>query len=98
MRMISLDIKMIIIEGIEALKQEPKTPQEKSEESRRVLKDFLKVFLVPTLINKFFMIYFGLNYSNSPGEGYGYGLAGTILFLIFTMARFVWKYKDIEDP
>jgi hypothetical protein len=63
-----------------------------------VLKDFLKVFLVPILVNKMFMLYFGVNYSNYPGRGYGYGLIGTILFLVFTCARFVWKYKDIEDP
>lgn len=63
-----------------------------------VLKDFLKVFLVPTLINKMFMMYFGLNYSEYPGEGYGYGLCATILFLLFTVGRFIWRYKDIEDP
>lgn len=63
-----------------------------------VLADFLKTFLVPTLVNKFFMIYFGLNYSNSPGEGYGYGLVATIAFLFFTMGRFIWKYQGIEDP
>ncbi len=65
---------------------------------KNVLADFLKAFLIPTLVNKFFMIYFGLHYSNHPGEGYGYGLVATILFLVFTMARFIWKYKDIEDP
>lgn len=63
-----------------------------------IIKDLVKVFLVPTLINKFFMLYFGLNYSNHPGEGYGYGLAATLLFLAFTVGRFLWKYKDIEDP
>lgn len=44
------------------------------------------------------MLYFGLNYSNHPGEGYGYGLAATLLFLGFTIGRFLWKYKDIQDP
>lgn len=63
-----------------------------------VLKDFIKVLIVPMLINKAFMLYFGLNYSNHPGEGYGYGLIATILFLFFTVGRFVWKYKDVEDP
>ncbi|MEZ0393197.1 MAG: hypothetical protein ACAH59_13330 [Pseudobdellovibrionaceae bacterium] len=66
--------------------------------SSAVLKDFLKVFLVPVLINKMFMLYFGLNYADQPGEGYGYGLVATILFLIFTVGRFVWKYRNIEDP
>lgn len=69
-----------------------------AEKSNEVLKDFLKVFLAPLLINKVFMLYFGLNYSNNPGEGYGYGLVATILFLLFTVGRFIWKYRNIEDP
>jgi len=63
-----------------------------------ILKDFLKVFLVPVLINKIFMLYFGLNYSQYPGEGYGYGLIASILFFLYSVFRFIWKYKDIEDP
>jgi hypothetical protein len=67
-------------------------------QSPNVLKDFLKVFLVPLLINKMFMMYFGLQYSNYPDEGYGYGLAATFAFLIFTIGRFIWKYRHIDDP
>ena len=67
-------------------------------DSKKILKDFLKVFLVPVLINKMFMMYFGLNYSNYPGEGYGYGLLATFAFLLFTVGRFIWKYRDIDDP
>lgn len=67
-------------------------------QSQTVLKDFLKVLLVPLLINKAFMLYFGLNYADHPGEGYGYGLIATILFLFFTVGRFLWKYRNIEDP
>lgn len=68
------------------------------ETKSTVIKDFLIVFLVPTLINKMLMLYFGLNYSSSPGEGYGYGLVATIIFFLLTMGRFIWKYKDTEDP
>jgi hypothetical protein len=75
------------------MNQEPR-----KETSNAVIKDLVKVFLLPTLINKFFMLYFGLNYSEHPGEGYGYGLVATLLFLAFTIGRFLWKYKDIEDP
>lgn len=64
----------------------------------QVLKDFIGVFLFPTLLNKVFMLYFGINYANNPGEGYGYGLVATIVFLFFTVSRFIWKYRHIEDP
>ncbi len=69
-----------------------------TDSSNPVLKDFLKAFLIPVLINKMFMYYFGVNYSNYPGQGYGYGLIATILFLLFTCGRLIWKYWDIEDP
>ena len=62
------------------------------------LKDFLKVFLVPTIFNKLFMLYFGLNYSEHPGEGYGYGLVATVLFLLITVGSFIWKDRNVEDP
>ncbi len=68
------------------------------KKSPNFLRDFLSVFLGPTLINTAFMLYFGLNYSDSSGEGYGYGLVATILFFLFTVGRFLWKYKDVEDP
>ena len=76
--------------------QESKTSTDKG--SKNVLSDFLKVFLVPVLINKMFMMYFGLNYSNYPGEGYGYGLIATFAFLLFSVGRFIWKYRDHDDP
>jgi hypothetical protein len=68
------------------------------DNSQAVLKDFIKTFIGPVLLNKIAMMYFGLNYSNHPGEGYGYGLLMSIGFLLFTMGMLVWKYKDIEDP
>lgn len=68
------------------------------KKSNKVILDFLKVLIIPMLVNKVFMMYFGLNYSNHPGEGYGYGLIATIIFLFITVGRFIWKYKDIEDP
>lgn len=70
----------------------------KKVEKPSVLYDFIKAFLFPTVINKALMLYFGLNYSESPGEGYGYGLLFTIFILLFLMGRFIWKYRNIEDP
>lgn len=63
-----------------------------------VLWDFLKVFLLPVVINKILMLYFGLKFTEYPGEGYGYGLIATVFILIFTMSRFLWKYRNIQDP
>lgn len=64
---------------------------------KNVLADFIKVLLIPLLINKAFLLYFGLNYSNYPGEGYGYGLVASILLLFLTMGRFLWKYRNYEE-
>lgn len=64
----------------------------------QIFKDFLRAFLLPTILNKILMLYFGLNYVEHPGEGFGYGLAASILFLLFTIGRFLWMYKDVEDP
>lgn len=69
-----------------------------SQKPNAVLKDFIRVLLVPLLLNKALMLYFGLNYSSFPGDGYGYGLAATFFFLFFTLGRFIWKYRNIEDP
>jgi hypothetical protein len=74
------------------------SPEKKTTEWNPVFVDFAKVFLVPTLINKMFMMYFGLNYSIYPGQGYGYGLIATIIFAALTLGRFLWKYRNIDDP
>lgn len=63
-----------------------------------ILVDFLRAFLVPMIPNKMVMLYFGLKYAENPGEGYGYGLAGTMVFFFIMIGRFLWKYRDIEDP
>ena len=43
------------------------------------------------------MLYFGLNYSQYPDEGYGYGLAAAMIFTLSTLGYFIWKYRDYED-
>lgn len=64
---------------------------------KAILKDFIRSFLVPTLIGKAFILYFGLKYSDNPGEGYGYGLIAAIVFMVTTLSLFVWKYRNTED-
>lgn len=62
------------------------------------LSDFLRVFLGPFLINKVLLFYFGIMYSNNPGEGYGYGVLACIFFLAVSVGRFLWIYRDVDDP
>jgi|GEM_PF-1250513 len=71
---------------------------EVAKHNPQVLKDFIKIFIIPVLLNKVFMLYFGLNYAEYPGEGYGYGLIASILFFVFSVASFLWKYRGVEDP
>ena len=75
----------------------PDTAEPKNSGSATI-RDFAKVFLVPTLLNKAFMVYFGLKFAENPGEGYGYGLIATVLFLLATMGFFLYRYWGIEDP
>ncbi len=59
--------------------------------------DFIRAVLMPTLIGKSLIMYFGLNYSEYPGEGYGYGLAASIAFTVIMLLIFIWKYRNYED-
>ncbi len=68
-----------------------------TQKSKLKLGDLILAFLMPTLFGKSLVLYFGLNYSNYPGEGYGYGLIAAIAFTLTMVARFLWKYRDYED-
>lgn len=76
---------------IELVMEEEKAP------SQKVLGQFIRAFLLPTLIGKLFILYFGLNYSEYPGEGYGIGLVISILFTVMMLGLFLWKYRHSED-
>ena len=47
----------------------------------------------PSILKTFFL-YFGLKYSEYPGEGYGYGLAITGCLSVFNIGYFLYKVKD----
>jgi len=64
---------------------------------KAILKDFIRSFLLPTLIGKAFILYFGIMLADNPGEGYGYGLIASITFMVTTLSLFVWKYRNVED-
>ncbi len=55
------------------------------------------VSLFPLLVGKSFVLYFGINYTNYPGEGYGIGLGIALAFSILMAGRFLWRYRNYED-
>lgn len=59
--------------------------------------DLAAAGLVPMLVGKIAILYFGTQYSAYPGEGWGYWLIGTICFTITMAARFLWKYRNWKD-
>ncbi len=67
------------------------------ENNQQALKPFILGFLMPTLVGKTLVVYFGLNYSEFPGDGYGYGLVAAIIFTVGNLLRLVWRYRNVED-
>lgn len=61
------------------------------------LKDLIVAFLCPMLVGKTLVMYFGLQYSSYPEQGYGYGLALSIIFTVSMLARFLWRYRNYVD-
>lgn len=53
-----------------------------------------RTLIVSMLVLKTFFLYFGLKYSEYPGEGYGYGLAITGCLSVFNIGYFLYKVKD----
>jgi hypothetical protein len=64
---------------------------------KRILtRDLMSTFLFPFILGKMSLVYFGLMYTAYPGEGYGYGLAGTIVFSLSMVVRFLWRYRHYK--
>lgn len=72
-------------------------PTPPSPNSPKTLFDFIKAFLLPTLIGKVLILYFGIHYSKYPDEGYGIGLVLSILFTLGGLTFLIWKYRNYED-
>lgn len=72
---------------------------QKSEKIKKKVPLSAIIFSVafPLIIGKCLIVYFGANYSESPGQGYGYGLFAAISFTVGMAIRFVWKYHDYSD-
>ncbi len=72
---------------------EMNVPKKKSP----VLRDLIFAFFFPTAVGKTLIFYFGVNYSNYPGRGYGTGLAISVAFTVFMVGRLLWKYRDLGE-
>lgn len=74
-------------------------PTEKRPTSKEDQKlfSYLRMFLLPTLSLKVGLLYFGLNYTQYPDEGYGYGLLIVIFLSLVNAGIFLWKnWSDAE--
>ncbi len=67
------------------------------EDSKKIFMGFLRAFLMPTLVGKILIFYFGLKYSEYPGRGYGIGLSLSIAFTLTMLGLFIWKFRNYED-
>ena len=59
-------------------------------ENRKLL-NYIRIFIVPTLALKAAVLYFGIQYSLNPDEGYGWGLLISILLTLTNFAIFLFK-------
>lgn len=73
-----------------AIDMEP--PKKKLE-----IKHLLVPFVVPLVIGKTLILYFGIRYADFKDEGYGVGLACSLAFTAFILIHFMWKYRHHGD-
>lgn len=67
------------------------------EPDHRKFLSYLRMFLLPTLFLKMGLLYFGLNYTEYPGEGYGWGLVITLILSVLNLGLFLWKNWQAEE-
>jgi hypothetical protein len=59
---------------------------------------YLRIFLIPTLVGKVLILYFGIHMALYPDRGYGYGLVASMVFLLLNFAVFLYmNYRDEEE-
>jgi hypothetical protein len=57
---------------------------------------FMRTAFVPLIFTKALVLYFGVQYSAYPGEGYGWGLLITISVTLISFAIFIYKNQSAE--
>ena len=73
------------------------TPDSRPETSTIRLGDLIWTFISPLFIGKTLVMYFGLQYSCYPDQGYGWGLLASLALTVFTLTRFIWKYRHYTE-
>ncbi len=74
-----------------------KETTDSEKKSQKMMRDFILTLILPMLVNKVFMMYFGMHYALYPGEGYGYGLVVTIFVMLGILGYLIWKYRNYND-
>ena len=82
---------------MEGLALEQKPADAKSEKKTLTASDLFLTALFPHIAGKVMLLYFGINYAERPGEGYGYGLAFAICLSVVLVARFLYRSRNYED-
>ena len=58
---------------------------------------YIRTFILPTLFLKIAILYFGLEYSSYPGEGYGWGLLAAVVASLVNFGFFLWKTRNSPE-
>jgi len=61
------------------------------------LTSFIPAFLIPIIFTKTAILYFGINWGNYPGQGYGYGFFAAILFAVCSFTFFLWRNRGYRE-
>ena len=71
---------------------------EQPKPQKRTLVAYIRIFLLPTLVLKGFIMYFGLNYAMYPDRGYGTGLLISMALALCNFGYFLYvHWNDSED-
>jgi hypothetical protein len=70
---------------------------QKEKDQKQKLAAYIRAFVVPTILIKMFMLYFGLNYAAYPDHGYGYGLLATVILSLANFSYFLYLNWDDSD-
>lgn len=52
------------------------------------------ILVMQLIVMKTVILLFGARYAEFPGEGYGYGLAASVITTLIMVGFFVWKYRN----